>query len=137
MEKETFIEPTLLFSVMCDDVRREDNGKFMLIGLFETVGSLVFPAVHPTLFIVNCWTSGLGSFRQKTRILAPDGKVLLEDKETEFILKDLKAKHKVIARFNNIKFIIPGEYSVEVILNSNLKVRYPLVAKQISPPSPA
>ncbi len=131
MEEYTAIEPTLLFSVMCDDVRREDNGKFMLLGLFETIGAFQFPAVHPVLFVVNCWTSGLGEFRQKTRILKPDGKVLVEDKETAFILKDLKSKHKIIARFNNIQFEVPGEYSVEVILNSNLKVRYPLVAKKI------
>lgn len=136
MEKDTFIEPTLLFSVLCDDVRREDNGKFMLIGLFETIGTFNFPAIHPTLFVVNSWCSGFGEFSQKTRIIAPGGKIIAEDNETNFSLKDLKSKHRVIARFNNLKFENEGEYSVEVVLNSNLKVRYPLVVKKILPQGP-
>ena len=131
MIKDELIKPTLLFSVLCDDIRREHNGKFILIGLFETIGTRKFPAIHPALFVMNCWISGLGTFRQRSRIIGGDGKVLAEDKETEFTLKDLKSKHRVIARFNNLKFDIPGEYSVEVLLDGELKVRYPLIIKKI------
>ena len=46
-------------------------------------------------------------------------------------LKDLKAKHRIIARFNNLKFSLPGEYAVEVLLNGELKVRFPLVVKKV------
>ena len=132
MENENLIKPTLLFSVLCDDVRREYNGKFILIGLFETVGAKKFPAVHPTLYIMNCWIGGLGTFRQRSRIINKEGKVLAEDKETTFALKDLKSKHRIIARFNNLKFETPGEYSVEILLNGELKIRYPLLIKKIS-----
>jgi len=131
MSSEELIKPTLLFSVLCDDVRREHNGKFILIGLFETIGTKKFPAVHPVLYVMNCWISGLGMFRQRSRIIAKDGKVLAEDKESSFILKDLKSKHRIIARFNNLKFDTPGEYSVEVLLDGELKVRYPLLIKKI------
>ena len=31
------IKPDLQFSVLCDDVRREENGKFILIGLRSKV----------------------------------------------------------------------------------------------------
>ncbi len=129
---EEKIEPTLLFSVLCDDVRREDNGKFILIGLFESIGAVGFPVRHATLFVMNCWCSGIGEFTQKTRIIAPDGVKLIEDEQTSFSLKDLKAKHRVVARFNNILFQSPGEYSVEVLLDNDLKVRYPLIVEQIS-----
>lgn len=125
------IVPTLLFSVLCDDVRREDNGKFILIGLFETIGARKFPAVHPALFIMNCWTSGLGNFRQRSRIIDRNGLLLAEDRETDFSLQDLKAKHRIIARFNNLKFDLPGEYAVEVLLNGDLKVRYPLLVREV------
>lgn len=127
------IEPSLLFSVLCDDIRREDNGKFMLIGLFETIGAKKFPAIHPSLYVMNCWISGLGTFKQRSRLLGKDGKLLAEDKETTFQLKDLKSKHRIIARFNNLKFDMPGEYAVEVLLNGELKVRYPLVVKMFTP----
>jgi hypothetical protein len=132
MKNGETIEPTLLFSVLCDDVRREDNGKFILIGLFETIGAKKFPAIHPTLYIMNCWISGLGTFKQRSRIIGKDGNILAEDDETTFELKDLKVKHRVIARFNNLKFDMPGEYSVEVLLNGELKVRYPLLIKTLT-----
>lgn len=131
MANEEIIMPTLLFSVLCDDVRREDNGKFILIGLFETIGARKFPAIHPTLFIMNCWTSGMGAFHQRSRIMDRNGRLLAEDKETGFTLQDLRAKHRIIARFNNLKFDSPGEYAVEVLLNGDLKVRYPLIVKEV------
>ncbi len=127
------MEPTLLFSILCDDVRREDNGKFILIGLFETIGAATFPVMHPVLYVINCWCSGVGVFKQKTRIVAPGNTKLIEDKETEFNLTDLKAKHRIVARFNNIRFNAPGEYAVEVLLNDELKVRYPLIIDKVLP----
>lgn len=132
-QDQTRIQPTLLFSVLCDDVRREDNGKFILLGLFETIGSKVFPARHPTIFVMNCWCSGLGQFRQRTRILDTKGATLAQDEETNFALNDLKAKHRVIARFNNLLLEVRGEYSVEVLLDGDLKARYPLLVEQITP----
>ena len=125
------IEPALLYSVLCDDVRREDNGKFILIGLFETVGAREFPAIHPSLFIVNGWIAGVGSFRQYSRILDPNGHELARDRETTFQLPTLKSRHSVIARFNNLELPLPGEYAVEVLLNGDLKLRYPLVIEQV------
>ncbi len=133
MEQETRISPTLLFSVLCDDVRREDNGKFILLGLFETIGARAFPATHPTIYVVNCWCSGVGSFKQRTRILDAKGAVLVQDEETSFSLNNLKAKHRIIARFNNLLLRYAGEYSVEVLLDADLKVRYPLIVEQIAP----
>lgn len=127
---ETSIEPSLLYSVLCDDVRREDNGKFLLLGLFETVGAREFPAVHPTLFVVNGWIGGAGVFRQYSRLLDSEGREIARDRETEFHLANLKARHSVIARFGNVEFTRPGDYAVEVLLNGDLKVRYPLVVEQ-------
>ncbi len=130
---EEKIQPTLLFSVLCDDVRREDNGKFMLIGLFENIGAVRFPVRHPALYVMNCWCSGIGEFTQRTRIISPDGAKLIEDEQTKFELSDLRAKHRVVARFNNILFQAPGVYSVEVLLDGELNVRYPLVVEEIKP----
>ena len=132
-EEQENIAPTLLFSVLCDDVRREDNGKFILIGLFETIGAVKFPVRHPILYVMNCWCSGMGGFTQRTRVVAPDGTKLIEDAQTKFKLSDLRAKHRIVARFNNISFQVAGEYSVEVLLDGELKVRYPLIVEQIKP----
>jgi hypothetical protein len=132
MEEQSNMLPTLLFSVLCDDVRREDNGKFMLIGLFETIGTSKFPASHPALFVVNCWIKGLGTFTQHTRILNPKKEVLVKDNPTQFTLDDLNAKHTVIARFNNVCFQEPGFYSIEVMIENRLMVSYPVLVEQRS-----
>jgi len=127
----TVIEPALLYSVLCDDVRREDNGKFILLGLFETIGARDFPATHPALFIVNGWIAGAGLFRQYSRILDLNGQELARDQETSFELASLKSRHSVIARFGNLELPSPGEYAVEIMLNGDLKVRYPLIVEQV------
>ncbi len=123
----TTIPPSLLYSVLCDDVRREANGKLMLIGLFETVGAPEFPATHPALYVVNGWAGGVGTFTQHTRILGLDSAPIIQDRDTTFTLTDLRAKHSVIARFNNLPLTQPGEYAVEIMLNGDLKLRYPLL----------
>ncbi len=128
--ESTTIAPALLYSVLCDDVRREDNGKFILLGLFETVGAREFPATHPTLFVVNGWIGGVGAFKQFSRVLDPEGQEIARDQETAFQLASLKSRHSVIARFSNLELPQAGEYAVEVLLNGDLKVRYSLVVEQ-------
>ena len=126
----TTIAPALLYSIVCDDVRREENGKFILLGLFETIGAREFPAVHPILFVVNGWIGGVGTFRQYSRILDPQGQEIARDQETSFQLANLKARHSVIARFNNLELPAAGEYAIEILLDGDLKVRYQLVVEQ-------
>lgn len=133
MEPDIRILPDLQFSVLCDDVRREDNGKFIFIGLFETIGAQNYPVQHQTLFIVNRWCNGAGEFKQKTVIKTPDNSVLAEDRETQITLRDLKSKHTVIARFNKLRFQKPGEYAVEIVLDGENKIRYPLILLQAAP----
>ena len=135
MQEDIKILPDLQFSVLCDDVRREHNGKIILIGLFETIGSTRFPVHHPSLFVVNRWCNGAGRFRQKTVIRTPEDKVLAEDSETQIILNDLKSKHTVIARFNNLRFNVPGEYAIDIRLDGESKIRYPLVLLKGERPS--
>jgi hypothetical protein len=127
MDESIRILPDLQFTILCDDVRREHNGKLILLGLFETVGAPRFPVQHPTLYVVNRWCNGVGEYRQNTVIRQPDNSILAEDAVTVVKLDDLKAKHTVIARFNNLRFATPGEYGIEIRLDGEIKIRYPMV----------
>ncbi len=120
------MKPDLQFSVLCDDIRREDNGKFIFLGLFEVIAATNFPATHPLLFIANRWRNGLGIFRQKNRIVSSDNKIIVEEKEVSFELKDTSSSHTVISRFNGITFPVEGKYWVEILLDGDLKQRYSL-----------
>lgn len=126
------IKPNLQFSVLCDDARREDNGKFILIGLFETINSPVFPATHHTLFVVNRWCKGMGDFTQKIRVISSmDKKVVFQTEEQAFKLEDIDRHHTLISRFNNLIFPTQGKYWVEVFLGQELMLNYPLLLKEV------
>ncbi len=125
------IRPNLQFSVVCDDVRREDNGKFMLLGIFEAINAREFPAQHHTLFVANRWCKGEGSFTQKIRIVnAGNKKIVFQTEDQPFQLADIDTHHTIISRFNNILFENPGKYWVEILLNNELILNYPIMLRQ-------
>jgi hypothetical protein len=126
------IKPNLQFSVVCDDVRREDNGKFMLLGIFEAINAKEFPARHHTLFVANRWCKGEGSFTQKIRMIDADNKkIVFQTEDQPFQLTDIDMHHTIISRFNNTLFEKPGKYWVEVSLNNELILNYPIMLKQM------
>lgn len=124
------IKPNMQFSVMCDDVRREDNGKFILLGLFEAINAHKFPAKHAAMFVANRWCKGQGNFTQKIRILnSKDNSVIFQTDDQPFSLTDIDSHHTLISKFNNIIFPIEGKYWVEVLLDNELELNYPLILK--------
>jgi len=133
----TTIEPDLQFSVLCDDIRREDNGKLIFIGLFEGILAPSFPCTHPRLCIANRWCNGAGEFTQQTKVLTPDDDVLIEDQVTRFRLEDISVNHTVISVFEVGRFPMPGKYSVEVLLDGDLRQRYPLTVSCMGGDGPA
>lgn len=127
--------PDLQSSLLCDDVRQERNGKFMLIGLFDAIGVPAFPAVFQRICIVNRWCCGEGTFQQRSRLIKADGiTTLLEGREVPVTLPDNEATATSVEFFLNVRFETPGTYWVEILLDGDLKVRYPLKARQVQPP---
>jgi hypothetical protein len=132
--------PDLQSSLLCDDVRQERNGKFILIGLFDALMVPQFPAVFQRLCMVNRWCCSDGEFEQRSRIVKSDGtSVLVEGKAVPLKLPDNQATATSIEMFLNVRFESPGVYWVEVMLDNQLKLRYPLRAGvlQRPPPRPA
>jgi hypothetical protein len=127
--------PDLQSSLLCDDVRQERNGKFILIGLFDAIGVPKYPAAFQRLCMVNRWCCGFGEFTQQSRLLKPDGvSVLVQGKAVPVKLPDSEATATCVEIFLNVKIEVPGTYWVEVLLDNELKLRYPLKAAQINPP---
>jgi len=128
------IIPDLQSSLLCDDVRQERNGKFILIGLFDVLNVPVFPAAFQRLCIVNRWCCGEGEFVQKSRILMPDGgTALIEGKAVRVKLPDSEATATSVEFFMNVRFEAEGTYWIEILLDGDLKLRYPLKARRIRP----
>ena len=119
--------PDLQSSILCDDVRQERNGKFILIGLFDAIVAQNMPVRYPRLFMVNRWCSGEGEFTQKTRLLQPDqSAVLVEGKDIPVRLASPQATATNVEVFVNVAFEEVGTHWIEILLNGDLKLRYPL-----------
>jgi len=124
--------PDLQSSLMCDDVRQERNGKFMLIGLFDLIGVPKYPAMFHRLCVVNRWCCGSGMFHQHSRILTGAGnEIMIEGKDVEIRLPDSEATATSVEIFMNVKFDKPGTYWIEILLDGDLKLRYPLKAVEV------
>jgi hypothetical protein len=127
--------PDLQSSLVCDDVRQERNGKFILIGLFDMLSMPAFPVVLPKLCIVNRWVCGSGEFEQKSRIMKTDGyTTLVEGQIVRLMLPDSEATATSVEFFLNVSFEQEGTYWVEILQGGDLKIRYPLRARRIQPP---
>jgi len=119
--------PDLQSSILCDDVRQERNGKFILIGLFDAIAAQRLPVKYPRLFMVTRWCSGEGEFQQRTRILKPDmSSVLVEGKNIPVRLPSAEATATNVEVFMNVSFEEEGTHWIEVLLDNDLKIRYPL-----------
>ena len=121
------VTPDLQSSLTCDDVRQERNGKFMLIGLFDAIGAPRFPMRHGRLFVVTRWCSGEGRFEQSTRIVRPDQVTpIATSRPVALNLSTPEAVATHVDLFVNLAFPEPGVYWVEILLNGDLRIRYPL-----------
>ncbi|MGE4489116.1 MAG: hypothetical protein AB7E95_06200 [Kiritimatiellales bacterium] len=124
--------PDLQSSLICDDVRQERNGKFMLIGIFDAIHAERLPLTFAKICLVTRWCSGEGTFTQHSRIMHPDQRtVLAEGKEVQVTLPSPEAAATSVEVFINLQFPAPGTYWVEILLENDLKIRYPLRINQI------
>ena len=129
--------PDLQSSLLCDDVRQERNGKFILIGLFDALGVPGFPAIFQRICVVNRWCCGQGEFKQHSRVIRPEGNaILIEGKDVPVKLADNEATATSVEFFLNVKFDATGTYWVEILLDGDMKLRYPLKARTVALPQP-
>jgi hypothetical protein len=125
------VRPTLVHTILCDDVRQETGGKFSLMGLFESISAGAFPALHPRFAIVNEWTGGRGEFQMKIRLLAPDRKTVLSESEAKLTLFNETQRHRDISVRFNTSFPAPGTYWLEMLLDNDQVAMVPLPVQQM------
>ncbi|MDD5482675.1 MAG: hypothetical protein PHP98_03350 [Kiritimatiellae bacterium] len=128
--------PDIQACLLCDDVRQERNGKFILIGLFDVINANQYPLVFPRMCLVSRWCNGEGEFQQMSRLLKPDQKkVVAQGRSIPVKLQNTEAIVTNIEFFINIAFTESGVHWIEVLLDNDLKIRFPL---RVTPlPSPA
>jgi hypothetical protein len=129
------ILPDLQCSLLCEDVRQEITGNFILVGVLNVIRVPQVPVTAARLLIFNRWTAGFGEFTQAVRLIAPDQTTTMGKNELKFSLPDPAAHSVNVAVFGNVTFPAAGIYFVEVLVDDVMKVRYPVPVVVVPPPA--
>jgi hypothetical protein len=122
---EKYVLPNCQASVLCEDIRREITGMQTLVGVINAIPAPQVPVGFLKLCLWTRWCNGIGQFSQTARILAPNESVLTEGK-VQFQLKDMEVMSTNVHLFGGIQFKEYGTYHVEILLDDQLIIRYPL-----------
>jgi hypothetical protein len=120
------ILPDLQSCVLCEDVRCEISGMQTLVGVLNVVPTPVLPINYLRLCIWSRWCSGAGKFRQRSRIVGVDEQQVIAQAEVEFELKEMEAHATNVQYFGGVQFQQYGLHHVEVYLDQELRLRFPL-----------
>ena len=131
----TRILPDLQGSLLCEDVRQEVNGNFILVGIIGFVNVPQLPVVAFKLCVFNRWTAGIGQFTESVRLIGPDQTTVLRDSKVKFALQDPTHNATNVTVFGQVKFEQVGAYYVEVLVDEVLKLRYPIPVRVVQPPA--
>lgn len=129
--------PSLIYALICEDVRLEVNDKVSLMGLFDAIYAERFPAIHPRLAIVAGWTGAIGEFKSEILFASPDGSEVLPLGTVNFKLLDETKTHRHVAISFNLNLKTPGVYQARILLDGTLMRTIPLNVLRFEKPSPA
>lgn len=118
--------PDLQASFVCEDVRVEASGSHTIVGIINGIGAPSLPVRLLKFCVWTRWCSGSGRFTQLTKIVYPDEDKTLVHATTEFTLGDQDSHVTNVNIFAGLEFADEGIYHVEILLDDELKLRYPL-----------
>ena len=122
----TRILPDLQASILCEEVRQEINGNFLLIGIIGFVQVPQLPVTAFKLCVFNRWTAGIGTFSESVRLIAPDQTTVLRQSQVKFALQDPAHNATNVTLFGQVKFETAGTYFIEVLVDEIMKLRFPV-----------
>src|SRR6476620_11749324 len=122
----TRILPDLQCSLLCEDIRQETTGNFILLGVMNFIRVPQLPVTAFKICVFDRWTAGIGQFTESVRLLAPDQTTVLRKGEVKFALQDAAYHATNVTLFGQVEFKTPGTYMVEVLVDDVMKLRYPI-----------
>ena len=130
--KDNVMLPDLQGCVLCEDVRCEFNGMQTLVGVVNVIPAQALPVNCLRLCIWSRWCSGSGRFRQKSRIVGTDEQQVIAQAEVEFELKEMEGHATNVHYFGGVQFQQFGLHHVEIFLENELRLRFPLSVVRIT-----
>jgi hypothetical protein len=133
----TRILPDLQCSLLCEDVRQEITGNFILIGVISHLRVPQLPVTAFKLLLFNRWAAGIGEFRETARLIAPDQTTVIKQIELKFALREATHNATNVSFWGQVKFETAGAYFFEILVDDVMKLRFPLVIAVAPPEAPA
>lgn len=130
----TRILPDLQCSLLCDEVRQEISGNFILLGIIAYVRVPQLPITALKLCVFNRWTAGVGQFTESVRLIAPDESVLRQS-QVRFGLQEATHNATNVTLFTQVEFKVAGTYYIEVLVDDVMKLRFPIPVMHVPPPA--
>ena len=118
--------PELQASFACEDVRVEASGSHSIVGIINFIGAPSLPIQVIKICIWTRWCSGVGKFEQTTRLVAPDEVTVIVNAVTTFQLTDEDSHTTNVNIFGGLQFTEVGTHHFEVLLDGEMKLRYPV-----------
>lgn len=135
----TRILPDLQASLLCEEVRQEINGNFIVIGILGIIRVPQVPITAFKLCVFNRWTAGIGGFEESVRLVGPDQTTLIRQSKVKFTLQDPSHHATNVTVFGQVEIKAGGTYYIEVLVDDVMKLRFPmpiLVVPQQQPGAP-
>jgi hypothetical protein len=134
--EQNVILPDLQSAVICEDVRCEVNGMQTLVGVLSVIPAPSLPINYFRLCIWTRWCSGSGKFHQKSRLVGVDEQQVVAQAEVEFVLKEMEGHATNVHYFGGVQFQQYGMHHVEIYLENELRLRFPLPVIQVQQQRP-
>jgi hypothetical protein len=129
------ILPDLQASLVCEEVRQEVTGNFILIGVIGFIRVPQLPVTAFKLCMFNRWTAGVGAFTEVVRLMAPDQTTVLRKSQVRFALQEPTHHAINVTVFGQVEFSAAGVYYFEVLVDDVMKIRYPMAVVLQPPPA--
>lgn len=131
------IPPDLQATLLCEDVRTELSGQQTLVGVINVVPAPTVPIGFFKLCLWTRWCGGAGEFLQTSLILGSEDDKPISQSEVKFSLPELESHVTNVHVFGGVQFPKYGIYHVEIHLDGELKLRFPLPVVPIPQKGPA
>ncbi len=115
-------------ALLADYANIAEGGKLNVLGIFQAIYSLSFPAVHPQMQLIFMWEANRSEVGRKKNIeiqlCDSDGKKLIGI-GANFVIPDGREGKKIsgneIITLNNVKFDKSGEYVFNILIDDDHK----------------
>ncbi|MFH1066518.1 MAG: hypothetical protein V1746_01250 [bacterium] len=120
------LAPDLQAALACEDVKLDANGFSSIVGVIHSLAAPAMPVRIARLCVLTRWAVGCGKFVQRVRLLTPDMEKELAWADAQFEMQESDTHSTQVAFFGWVECPQFGDYPIEVLLDGELKIRFPL-----------